>query len=90
MATALKTIFGDAGKPDQAVPVTNECALPGVFTPGELTGSPIPIPTTDGAAYLALEIIWAEIWPATHNRDVWGTGPDGTYAWRNQADGAFD
>ncbi len=83
----LRTIYRDAGKPNQAVLVTTECALPGAFTPGELTSSPIPIPTTDGAAYLALEIIWPEIWPAAHNHELWNTGPDGTYAWRDQADG---
>lgn len=85
-----RTIFRDAGKPDQAVPVTNGCALPGAAMTGELTGSPIPIPTTDGAASLAAEIIWPEIWPAAHNREIWKTGRDGAYAWRDRADGFFE
>lgn len=46
-------------------------------------------PTIDGALYPAAEIIWPEI-SAVHNRDLWGAGPDGTYAWRNQADGVFE
>jgi hypothetical protein len=89
---ASATIYRDAGKPDQAVPVTTECVLPSAFTSGEaLTGpSPIPIPTIDGAAYLALEITWPEIWPAAHNREIWNAGPDGAYSWRNQADGFFE
>ena len=44
---ALKTTYRDAGKPDQAVPVTNECALPGAFTAGEVTTSPVPTAADD-------------------------------------------
>jgi hypothetical protein len=69
-------------KPERAVPVGNGCALP---------DSPIPIePTIDGAFYLAAEVIWPEIWPAAHNREIWGAGPDGTYDWRDQADGFYE
>src|SRR5690348_14593220 len=42
--TDLRTIFQDTGKPDRAVPVTTECALPGAFTSGEVTASPTPTP----------------------------------------------
>ena len=88
MAALPKTIYRDAGKPYLAVPVTNGCASPGAAIQGELTGSPIPIePTIDGALYLAAEIIWPEIWPAAHNAEICGTGPDGTYAYRNDATG---
>jgi hypothetical protein len=88
-----KPIYRDGGKPEaSAVPVTNGCALPGEAIPGGVTASPIPIgPTIDGPeVYSAAETIWPEIWPAAHNRALWKTGPDGTYASRNQADGAFE
>jgi len=73
-------ISTDQGKPDQAVPVANGCALPGAASTGELTGSPIPIPTTDGAVCLAAEISYGEAWAARHNAEVWG-------AWCNDATG---
>jgi hypothetical protein len=77
------------GTPNAAVP--NGSPLPAAAIQGELSGSPIPIePSVDGALYLAAEIIWPEIWPARSNLDLWGTGPDGTYAWRNQCDGVFE
>ncbi len=28
--------------------------------------------------------------PVTEHDELWGTGPNGTYAWRNQADGFFE
>ena len=28
-------------------------------------------------------------WEATHNAELWQTGSDGMYAWRDQADGLF-
>jgi hypothetical protein len=28
-------------------------------------------------------------WAARHNHELWGAGPDGTYGWRDQADGVF-
>jgi hypothetical protein len=34
--------------------------------------------------------IFSEAWAARHNHDLWGTGPDGTNQWRNQADGFFE
>jgi len=43
----LDTIYRDAGKPDQAVPVTSECVLPGAFITGEATASPIPASQSD-------------------------------------------
>lgn len=87
----MTTISTDTGKPKAAVPVTNGGTSPGAALQGELTRSPIPIePTIDGALYLAAEILWPEIWPAAHNRELWGAGPDGTYAWRSQADGTFE
>lgn len=92
MPVPSKTIYRDAGKPDAAVPVTNGCALPGAGIPGPVhQAGPSPIePSIDGALYLAAEILWPEFWPARSNRDLWGTGPDGTYQWRNQADGYFE
>jgi len=88
LPTDLKAIYRDTGEPNRAVPVTTECALAGAFTTGEVTTSPTPIPTTYGAAaYPAVETVWPEIWPALHNFEIWQTGPDGTYAWRNDATG---
>ncbi len=78
--TGLKTIYRDAGKHDEAVPVTNGCALPGAAISGELTGSPIPIPTTDGALSFAAEVIYGEAWAARHNAEIWG-------AWCNDPTG---
>jgi hypothetical protein len=89
--TLEKPLYRDAGKPKAAVPVTNGGALPGAAIPGDVTASPIPIePSIDGALYLAAEILWPEFWPARSNHDQWGTGPDGTYQWRNQADGFLE
>jgi diaminobutyrate acetyltransferase len=88
MGSLPKAIYRDAGKPDAAVPVINGCALPGAAIQGDVTASPIPIPTIDGALYLAAEInIWPKIWSAAHNRDLWGAGPDGTCTYRNDATG---
>ena len=77
-----ETISTDQGKPDRAVPVTSGCALPGAAITGEvLTGaSPIPIPTTDGALWLAAEVIYGEAWAVRHNAEIWG-------AWCNDATG---
>lgn len=85
--TASITIYRDTGKQDDAVPVTTECALPGAFNPGEVTASPIPLPTIERTSCLGAETVWAETWPALHNCEIWQTGPDGTYAWRNDATG---
>jgi hypothetical protein len=92
MATLPGTIFRDAGKPDQALPCYKVCALSNTPIMGEERTGPssISIPTTDGAACLAQELTWSEIWPARHNREVWKAGSDGTYAWRDQADGFFE
>jgi hypothetical protein len=76
----MKTIYRDAGKPDQAVPVTSGCALPGAAISGELTGSPIPIPTTDCALIFDAEVTYGEEWAARHNAEIWG-------AWFNDATG---
>jgi hypothetical protein len=80
----------DTGKPVPAVPVTNTWAQPGAAASGGVTTPPFPIPTVDGALYLAAETIWGETWPARHNHELWLVGPDGTYEWRNQCDGTFD
>ena len=77
------------GLKGEARPVTNSCALPSAPAIGDATASPVPIPTIDGALYLAAEILLPEFWPAGSNHDLWGGGPDGTYQWRNQADGFF-
>jgi hypothetical protein len=33
--------------------------------------------------------IFSETWAPRHNHELWGTGPDGTRGWRDQADGFF-
>lgn len=73
-----------------AVPLTDGCTLPGAAIRGDVTASPIPVPTIDGALYLVAEIIWPEFWPAAHNHDLWRAGRDGTCQWRNQADGLYE
>jgi hypothetical protein len=91
MAALEKLIYRDAGKPDAVVPVTTGCTLPGAAIQGELTGSPLPIEATlDGALYLAAEVVFGEAWAAQQKEELWQTGPDGTYAWCNQADGFFE
>jgi hypothetical protein len=60
-----------------AGPATLECALAGTFTSGPAQAGPVPI-TPTLAACPALESVWPEIWPATHNHEVWNTTPDGT------------
>jgi len=84
-----KTISTDQGKPDQAVPVANGCALPGAASTGELTGSPIPIPTTGDAALLAQEIISGEPDFFTGSARALFAGLLRRH-WRNQADGFFE
>jgi hypothetical protein len=85
VAALTEAIYRDAGKPNAAVPVTNECGEPTAFTPGSAYQvGPFPIPTLDGALYLALEIIRPDNFHAA------GTIPAGTYQWRNQADGFFE
>ncbi len=71
-----------SGAAYRLLPGQNGCALPGAASTGEeLTcPSPIPIPTTDGALYLAAEVIYGEAWAARHNAEVWG-------AWCNDATG---
>ena len=66
-------------------PAATECGEPAAFNPGPASYQAGPIPTTDGALYLAAEILWPEIWPAAHNREVWGCRSD--KAWRNDATG---
>ena len=86
MAASKTTISTDAGKPDAAVPVTNGCALPGAAIQGDVTASPFPpVPTIDGALYLAAEILFPKPW-ARHNAELWCNGN----GWRNQADGFFE
>jgi hypothetical protein len=80
-------VYRDAGKPDQAVPVTSGYTSPGAAIPGDVPASPIPIPAVNGALYLAAEIVWPEFWPARHNHEIWQTGPDGTNTYRNDATG---
>ena len=82
--------YRDAGKPNQAVPVTTECAEPGAFTPGPVpcqTG-PTPIPSTDSASAFAEEVISGE-------PDFFVESARGLVTalllrhWRDQADGFF-
>lgn len=85
-----KPILRGAGKPHAAVPVTNGRTSAGAAILGDVTASPNPTRTTDGALNSAAEIMWPKISPAAHNRNLLEPGPDGTYAWRNQADGCFE
>lgn len=39
---------------------------------------------------LQIDGVWPDSWAARHNHEVWKAAPDGTYAWRNQADGCFE
>jgi hypothetical protein len=80
---ASGSIFTDAGGL-----VTNGCTLPSAAIPGDVTASPLPIePPIDGALPQAAELLWPEISPAAHDCEFWGAGPDGTYAYRNDATG---
>jgi hypothetical protein len=70
-------------RPDEGnrlLPGHNRCALPGAAITGEITGSPIPIPTPDGAIYLAAGVAYGETWAVGHNSKIWG-------AWCNDATG---
>lgn len=87
---ALPNSLPDAdGLNNEAWPVANGRGEPAASNQGPVPYPAGPTPTTDGALYLAAEILWPEIWPAAHNRELWGAGPDGTYgnAWRNDATG---
>jgi hypothetical protein len=33
---------------------------------------------------------FSEEWAARHNHELWGARPDGTYHWRDQADGFYE
>ena len=77
------TGYRGTGKPNKAVPVTNECSEPAAFTPGPdpyRASGPIPIPTTDEPLCLAAEVIYGETWAVRHNAEIWG-------AWCNDATG---
>ena len=89
MPKKAKTILMGLEKPKAAAPAATECGVPAAFTPGPVYYRAGPIPTTDGALLLAMEILWPEIWPAAHNHELWGARPDGTCdnAWRNDATG---
>jgi hypothetical protein len=85
---ALPNSLPDAdGLNNEACPVANGRGEPAASNPGPVPYQAGPTPTTDGALYLAAEIIWPEIWPARHNHEVWKTGPDGTCgeSWKNDA-----
>lgn len=75
-----RAVSADTGKPGTAVQVTASCTSPGAAASGGVTAPPFPIPTVDGALYLAAEVIWGEAWPARHNHELWLTGPDGGYS----------
>jgi hypothetical protein len=66
-----EAIFMGLEKPITAAPAATECGGPAAFTPGPAYQAG-PIPTIDGALLLAAEILWPEIWPAAHNRELWG------------------
>lgn len=71
-----------------AAPATTECGKPAAFTAGPVHQAG-PTPTLDGALFLAAEILWPEVWPAAHNRDLWVAEPvaHGGNAWRNDGTG---
>jgi hypothetical protein len=65
--------LSDAEKPGTAAPTHNGHALPGAAINGaNLPVGRLPIPTTDGALYLANEVIYGEAWAARHNAEIWG------------------
>jgi hypothetical protein len=83
------TILRELEKPELAVPAQNGRALQGATITGDVTTSPIPRPTIDGAMLLAQEIISGE------NDD----GRESTreflarvifHDWRDQADGFYE
>jgi hypothetical protein len=76
------TNYPDAGKPDAAVPVTNECGEPAAFIPGPAYQAG-PISNKKVAKS-------KEMWPGLGNQEACPFEPDGTYDWRNQADGFVD
>lgn len=86
MAVLPKTILTGLRKPEAAaVAVETESVVAGSgFTP-EASSRAGSLPTDDAAQSLALER-----WVAQRNAELYQTGPDGTYAYRNQADGTFE
>lgn len=83
---ALTTSTGLEKPESVAAPISNECTDAGrrAFTLGAgLEDRPYPKTNAPQGATL-------EPWAAHHNQEIWGAGPDGTYAWCNQADGTFD
>ena len=73
-------------KPEtRAAPVSTECAhAGGALRPGA-GPEDRPYPTVEANLSSMLEP-----WEARHSSELWQTAPDGTYAWRQQADGWFD
>ncbi len=77
--------------PKPAAPLTFECAEPGALISGlAYLAGPVPQPTVDGAMWLAAELVFGEKWPSGHSHGLGLPGPDGTFRWRNQADGTFE
>lgn len=92
-AVNQETIFReDQGKPDAAVPVTNECASPGAFN----SRGAYPLPSTNSKP--DAELIAAALVPdnASGGRDCWPASARALLAavllrhWRDQADGFFE
>jgi hypothetical protein len=82
--------LAESGSADRPLPLKPSAPHPAAHSRrGELTGSPLPIPTVDGDLYLAAEILWPEIWPASHNSELrrCGTALSAGNAWRNDATG---
>jgi hypothetical protein len=83
------TSLSNQEKPQQAAPVQNGCVLQGATTTGDVTASPIPIPTIDDAILLGEELI-------SGSDDCWNESARALVAgvilqhWRNQADGFFE
>jgi hypothetical protein len=46
--------------------------------------------TTRGDARAAVPRSFEDEWAERHNEEIWGAGPDGTYRWRDQADGFYE
>lgn len=45
---------------------------------------------TEHSEHLPAHEVFDSAWAARHNEEIWLTGPDGTYDWRNQSDGFFE
>jgi hypothetical protein len=89
MADPTKPILRIPEKPRRVPPVHNGCALPSAASKGDVTASPIPKLTIDGAVLLAEEFISGSDGCSTESARALFAGVVLQH-WRNQADGVFE